>query len=66
MSEPAWSATVLAEPVRGGRYRAVLVVTLREGGEVSDVVIPLQGTYHSRLAAEEGGKDLLASMVLEG
>ena len=64
MDEPSWSAALLAESVEGGGYRAVLVVSLRENGVVSDVVIPLDGTYDSRLAVEEVGKDVLASMVV--
>lgn len=61
-----WSAAVLAEPTPSGHFRPVLVVTRRRGDEVSDVAIPLDGEYDSRLAAEEAGKDALAAMVLGG
>lgn len=63
MDEESWSAAVLAEPVAGGKFRPVLVVTRRQGAEVSDVAIPLDGEYSSRMAAEEAGKDALAAMT---
>lgn len=61
-----WEATILAEPASPGKFRPVLVVTRRQGAEVSDVAIPLDGEYDSRLAAEEAGKDALAAMVQGG
>ncbi|OWQ87859.1 hypothetical protein CDN98_06750 [Roseateles terrae] len=63
MDEDGWSAAVLAEPIGAGKFRPVLVVTRRRGDEVSDVAIPLDGEYDSRLAAEEAGKDALAAMA---
>ncbi len=66
MDEDTWSAAVLAEPIGEGKFRPVLVVTRCRGDEVSDVAIPLDGEYDSRLAAEEAGKDTLAAMALGG
>lgn len=58
-----WEAMIIAEPASPGKFRPVLVMTRRQGAEATDVAIPLDGEYDSRLAAEEAGKDALAAMA---
>lgn len=64
-SNNEWTAAVLAEATTSGRFRPVLVLSWADGSTARDAVVPLEGEYDSRLAAEEGGKDALAAMSLQ-